>query len=131
MIRTGQWEQQEESAVKELMRHLQGALRAASFTDENGERVRKFHAIPTGENQGRLWDLMERISRDDMHASLQSRSGGAYGIIKQINRDQNYFNKHHNPGDKIQLSFNYDQRLEDEKHSSEYVDEPPPEEKED
>jgi hypothetical protein len=128
MISHGLWEQKKSNAVRELMRHLQQALRNASILDENGDPVRKYHAIPGEKKQACLWSTMEEISPDNMRASLQARSGGAFGIVKQIDRDKNYFNKNHNPGDPIQMSFNYDARLEDDKHSDEYVDQPPPDE---
>jgi hypothetical protein len=131
MIRTGQWEQQRQNAVRELMRHLQRALRSATILDENNEPVRKYHSFFVGGTQARLWALMKDMSNENMKGSLQARSTGAFGIVKQIHRDQNYFNGHYNTGDPIQLSFNYDQRLEDQKHSDEYVDQPPPGDPED
>lgn len=126
MIDTGRWERQRGSAIRELMKHLQQALRGVTFKDEDGKPVRVYHAVPTGEGQGRLWAEMPEMSNEQFKASLQARNSGAFGVVKQIHRDQNYFNKHHNSGDPIQLSFNYDARLEDEKHSAEYVDQPPP-----
>lgn len=126
MLASGHWEQRKSNAVRELMRHLQQALRVASIPDENGDPVRKYHSIPGEKTQGRLWAAIDVISPDNMRASLQARSGGAFGGVKQIDRDKNYFNKNHNQSDPILMSFNYDARLEDEKHSDEYVDEPPP-----
>lgn len=130
MILTGRWSRQRGSAVKELMRHVQQALRGVTLKDENNEPVRVYHAIPTGDGQERLWAEMPEMSNEQFKATLQARNSGAFGIVKQIHRDQNYFNKNHNPGDPIQLSFNYDARLEDAKHSPEYIDQPPPDDDE-
>ena len=73
---------------------------------------------------------MDQMSNENMGHFLQDRSTGAFGVVKQICRDHDYFNKNYNTGEPIQLSFDYDARLDDAKHSEEYVDQPPPEDDE-
>jgi hypothetical protein len=107
------------------MRKLRRALQLAKMEDDDG--VRKYHAIIGLEEQKRLWAEMYELNPEEMRGSLQSRSSGTYGRVKQIDRDKNYFDKNVNPGDPIEISFNYDQRLADDKHSTEYEDRPPDE----
>lgn len=127
MIDTGRWVHRRASAVAELLRQLRHALQIAKMEDEEFGRVRIYHAFKGGETQGRLWAHIDDMIREDMRESLQARSTGAFGIVKQIDRDKGYYNAKINPGDPIDISFNYDERLEHEKHSAEYEDRPPEE----
>ncbi|MFL5328704.1 MAG: hypothetical protein ACJ8C4_07295 [Gemmataceae bacterium] len=126
MIDTGKWEQVESNAVKELMRHLQRALRKVEITDGD-EKGRYYHAFIAGETQLRLWGTIDNITPEDMRSSLQSRVNGSFCGVRKIDQDRRLFNKRRKPAGPIQLTFNFDARLEDETHSSEYVDQPPPE----
>lgn len=124
MIDTGKWEPEEAIAVKELMRRLRRSLQRAKILDPDGNSSRKYHSIPT-DTQLRMWDSAEEISTEDLRLSLQDRVNSLFGGVKSINADANYHNNFRKPAKKIQLTFDFDARLEAEKHSSEYIDQPP------
>ncbi len=47
--------------------------------------------------------------------------------ILQLDRDITYFNKHYNPGDPIQMDFDYNPDVAERHLPTEYPDEPEPE----
>jgi hypothetical protein len=44
-----------------------------------------------------------------------------------LDRDVNYYNRHHNPGDPIEICFNFTPDLAEGQQSGEYNDSPPDE----
>ena len=68
---------------------------------------------------------MEDIAPAPMRASLNARSKGCGEDVLQIERDRRYFNKHHNPGDPIEMDYNFNTAVEEHFMPTEYPDAPP------
>ncbi|HMD55423.1 MAG TPA: hypothetical protein VKJ65_12820, partial [Phycisphaerae bacterium] len=104
-------------AVRDLISQLAHDLARARardcIADENGEPVRMRHAYveTRGDKQYRFWFRMEDGTPEKMRLSAMSRRNGSLMDVMQIVRDVNYFNKNHNPGDPIQLDFNYNKDI--------------------
>jgi hypothetical protein len=60
-----------------------------------------------------------------MRASLNSRSKGCGEDILQIERDRRFYNKKYNPGDPIEMDYNFNTAVEEHFMPTEYPDKPP------
>ncbi|MFO0887553.1 MAG: hypothetical protein U0790_00240 [Isosphaeraceae bacterium] len=114
---------------KILARNLSRASREEIIQDENGEPVRRRHSykIVSGETQLTFWVRMEDASPHQMRLSMQQRRKGIANDVFQADRDVNYYNRNHNPGDPITPDWNFNADVEERKQSGEYDDNPPPE----
>jgi hypothetical protein len=115
--------------IKQLARDLARAARQDYIEDENGEPVRRRFSYkePRGDVQLTFWFKMEDGTPERMRRSAQGRRNGTLMDILQLDRDLRYYNKHHNPGDPIQLSFNFDPDVEEHRLPPDYPQGPPPE----
>jgi len=110
--KTGRWEDNPDRAKREFVRQLADALREDCGIDPQGRTVRKRHSIQTWV-QGKLvvlWNDMERMSRDEMHASATLRRDAAVHDILKLKRDVDSYNENYNTGRPIPLplDFTYD-----------------------
>ena len=78
-----------------------------------------------GDKQLTLWPKMEDMTPEKMRLSLQVRKTGSLQDVLQIERDKRYFNKHHNPGDPIEMDYNMNPDVEEHFLPDEYPEEPP------
>jgi hypothetical protein len=110
-----------------LARNLARACQQDYVVDENGEPVRRRHAVKIviADEQTTLWPNMEHINPAKMRASLNRRRKGSGEDILQIERDRRYYNKKHNPGDPIEMDYNYNTDVEEHFMPTEYPDAPP------
>src|SRR5262245_23336122 len=110
-----------------MARNLARACRQDYVIDENGEPVRKRHAVreESGDIQRTLWPNMEDIVQATMRASLNSRRKGFAEDVLQIERDRRSFNKNYNPIDPIEIDYNFNKDVEEHFMPTDYPDEPP------
>jgi len=128
-IKLGLWEPPKKSAVDILARDMGRALRDEYFTDPQGRRVRKKHArkisktLPSGEmEQQTLWDDMTTAKPEHMQISFQQRRGMALDDCHQLKTDADSYNENYNPGDAIQLSWDFTEDLEELEMPTTYRD---------
>jgi hypothetical protein len=79
----------------------------------------------SGGKQLMFWFKMENATPEDMRLSAQARRRGTRADVFQIVRDVKYYNSHYNPGDPIQLDFNFNKDIEEQQFPTEYPDAPP------
>jgi len=125
--RKGLFDPQPHDVIKQFAKELARAARQDFIVDENGEPVRQRHAvtIDRGGKQLTFWFKMEDATPANMRLSAQARRRGALADVLQIVRDIKYYNKKYNPGDPIQLDFNYNKDIEERQQPTEYPDAPP------
>jgi hypothetical protein len=70
---------------------------------------------------------MEDMVPAEIRRSLTSRRTGTGQDILQIERDRRFYNKHYNPGDPIELDYNFNTDVEEHFLPTDYPDAPPPE----
>jgi hypothetical protein len=75
--------------------------------------------------QQSLWADIESAPPEHMRLSFQQRRRGIFGDVSQLRTDQDSYNENNNPGDPIQMSFNFDEDLDEANQDSTYDDSPP------
>jgi hypothetical protein len=110
-----------------MSRALARACRQDYIVDENGEPVRRRHAVKEtrGDKQLTFWPLMENMTPEKFRVSLTARRNGCTQDVLQMERDKRYFNTHYNPGDPIQMDFDFNADVEEHFMPSHYPDSPP------
>jgi hypothetical protein len=83
------------------------------------------HAFKEPGQQHTLWVKIEEATPHQMHVSAQARRKGVLMDVLQIDRDLGYFNNHHNPGDPIQMSWDFNADVDEQHMPTEYPDAPP------
>ncbi|HQR08455.1 MAG TPA: hypothetical protein PLN21_16620 [Gemmatales bacterium] len=127
-IHKGLYERGKVDAIKYLARQLARVAREASFVNEEGYKVRKYHAFRLGQHQPMLWAEMEKISREQMHQSKTMRRNKLAGGAISLFNDLTHYNKHHNSGDPLLFDPDLTRDIQDSRHSDTYDDKPPEEE---
>ncbi len=116
-IANGLWEPHPQSALSLCARELAEALRQEHFTDPQGRRVRKMHAVrrieflPDGERQLVFWIDIEDAAPDQMHAAFQQRRMQIFDDCRQLRTDVDSFNDNNRFGKRIQLCFDFTEDL--------------------
>ena len=110
-----------------MARNLARACQQDYVVDENGEPVRVRHPVreTVGDKQLTFWPNMEDIVPAKMRASLNSRRKGSGEDILQIERDRRYYNKKYNPGDAIEMDYDYNKDVEEHFMPTDYPDASP------
>ena len=123
----GLWEAPPYDPAKHLARDMQRAARQEYLQDENGEAVRRKHPfrIPVGDRYQTLWFNIEDTTPEKVKLSAQQRRKGIGADVFQAERDLRYYNKNHNPGEPIQMSWNFDHDVAERDQPSDYDDTPP------
>jgi hypothetical protein len=127
--RKGLFDPQPHDVIKQFARELSRACRQDFVEDENGEPVRQRHAVTLdrGGKQLTFWFKMEDATRENMRLSAQARRRGSLADVLQIVRDVTYYNRKYNPGDPLQLDFDFNKDIEERQQPTEYPDAPPSE----
>lgn len=109
-IREGKYDL-EESALKRQCKDLLGrALREERFTDAQGRRPRKYHAIRKEEKNGQmlwLWGDIETGDHKHMKVSFQQRRKEVVGDCSLLKTDVDSYNENFNKGEVIKLNLNF------------------------
>jgi len=113
-IRNGWWKPTMKSAVDILVHDLSSAARTAYLTDISGRRVRRFHArrveteLPNGEiKQETFWDDITTAEPVHMHKAFQQRRRIIVSDCHQLKTDVDSYNENWNPGNPIQMSWDF------------------------
>ena len=114
-------------ALKQLAKQFSKAASTAMITGDDGKPVRKFlpYREVKGHKQLTLWSDIHDLSIENMRCSVQLVRRQVRSTIIQTDRNIEYFNNHVNPGDPIQLSWNFDADIDESKLPDEYDDTPP------
>lgn len=100
-IANGEWEQQRETAARQLARQLAKAAAHTYIPDGKGNQVRKYHAHRIGNGQMMIWSEMKDMSPESMKESANMRRDNLAAGCMQIVLDLSYYNSEYNPGDAI------------------------------
>ena len=125
-IQNGKWEASRKDAIKQCTHELSRAARDESYTDPQGRRVRKMHAVRQvidddgQQKQMVLWADIENAPPEHMHLSFQQRRGYITGDCKQLKTDLDSFNQNNSHGVELELSFDFREDLEEMDMPSEY-----------
>jgi hypothetical protein len=123
----GRWHPPRYNPLKACAKELSSAAREEYYIDPQGREVRKRHCYTIIEADGQrawLWVDITTAKPDPMHRSLQSRRRSALGDVIQLDRDLASFNENNAWGAALQMSFNFDEDLEELKHPIDYPEEP-------
>ncbi|SFI15535.1 hypothetical protein [Planctomicrobium piriforme] len=126
-IATGKWEPPQYDPLKACARELSRAARAEYYTDPQGREVRRKQSYVYTEDSGqKRWRFADIITGtpEKIQMSLQHRRRSALGDIIQLNLDRRSYNDNNPYGAEIQMSFNFDEDLEELEHPTEYPDAP-------
>ena len=127
-IANNRWEQHEESAIRELARHISQRARKATFIDDDGNTIRIWHAWRLGDDQPTFWSSMDTITPENMRYSINSRRDKLVnGAVKAVT-DAEHFNKNHNPGDPIYVETDLTKEVNEKMQSGLYDDKRPDDE---
>jgi hypothetical protein len=126
--RNNRWEPRTTNLAKMFKDEMRRAAREEYYTDPQGRKVRKKHAIvyTEGETQKSLWADIVTAPADHMRLSLQQRRRGALGEVVQTKTDMDSYNDNNKWGAVIQMSFNFDEDLAEMQQPAEYPESPPP-----
>lgn len=120
LLRTGRWQPSHRSATKIVAAEVAQALREEYFTDPQGRRIRKKHAVreweDTGEGKRRprvFWHDITTAKRPHMQAAFQQRRQGIVMDCRQLKQDVDSYNSNYNRSVPIQLVFNFEEDLEE------------------
>jgi hypothetical protein len=115
--------------VRQIAQDLARASNQDYITNEKGEPVRHrlSYKETRGDKQLRFWFKMEGGTPEKMRLNASDRRNGAVMDVLQIVRDLNYFNENYNPGDPIQMDFDFTKDIADHEQPTEYEDSPPEE----
>lgn len=127
-IENGMWEPQRGSAVRQCAKELAQALREEYFTDPQGRRVRRMHALrdmsemPNGEErQMMLWVNIFDATPQQMQAALQQRRMQIIGDCRQLKTDVDSYNDNNKYDAQIQMTFDFRDDLAELEQPVEYV----------
>lgn len=114
-IRQGKWKPQASAMVNQCADQIARAMREEHFTDARGRMIRAKHVarMERGGEQIALWADIRSASRSHMQIALQQRRQQIVGDCRQLKNDCDYYNDNKNPGDPIQIVFNFTIDLEE------------------
>ena len=112
------WQPQPEAVLRQFSADMGKALREEYYTDPQGRRVRTKHParLPSseeGEQIVMVWDDIRVATREHMQLSFQQRRHGVVADCHQLKIDVESFNDNRNPGEPIQISFDFRADMEE------------------
>ena len=128
-IREKLWQPPVTSSVDLLAKQLSQAARVDYISDMSGRRVRRFHArrmdvvLPDGEmKQETFWDDITTAQPEHMHMAFQQRRRLIVSDCHQLKTDVASYNDNWNPGNPIQMSWDFTEDVEELDQPTEYPD---------
>lgn len=114
-IEKGKWSPQRADIIKQCARQVSQAMREEYITDPQGRRVRAKHALRVEKDgrQASLWTDIRRATRKKMEISFQQRRQHIVGECRQLKTDLDSYNENLNPGEPIQMVFDFTYDLEE------------------
>ena len=126
-IKNGKWQASHRNAIKQCAHELARAASVEYYTDPQGRRVRKKHAVKQeivneeGEQKQLVfWADIETAPPDHMKLSLQQRRMYVLSDCKQLKTDLDSYNQNNRHGAEIQLSFDFTEDFEELDMPTEY-----------
>lgn len=114
-IRQSKWKPQPSALVNQCADQIGRAMREEHFTDSQGRTVRAKHVarVERGGEQIALWADIRSASRIHMQIALQQRRQQIVGDCRQLKNDCEFYNNSKNPGEPIQIVFDFTVDLEE------------------
>lgn len=114
-IRQSKWKPQPSALVNQCADQIGRAMREEHFTDAQGRTVRAKHVarVERGGEQIALWADIRSASRTHMQIALQQRRQQIVGDCRQLKNDCEFYNNNKNPGEPIQIVFDFTVDLEE------------------
>lgn len=122
-IARGLWKPPKFDPVKLCARELSRAAREEFYTDPQGREVRKKHCFTIIDADGQykwLWVDICAANRDQMQKSAQARRRMALGDVLQLSTDISSWNDNNKFGAQIEMSFNFDEDIDELAHPTTY-----------
>ena len=126
-VREGLWVAPRFSQIDACARELSEAMREEYFTDPQGRRVRKKHAmretkvLPDGKHrQLTFWLDIEDADPGQMRTAFQQRRMQVLGDCRQLKTDVDSYNDNNKHGSEIQMVFDFTEDLAELEQPSEY-----------
>jgi len=128
-VRNHKWEMPRRNAIDICARELSEAMREEFFDDAQGRRVRKKHCLRKREylsdgthKQRTLWlDIEDDADqRDDIEEAFQQRRSMVFTDCRHLKTDVDSYNDNGNPGELIQMGFDFTPDLEEAEQPIEY-----------
>ena len=117
-VRRSLYEASPKNTIKQCAHELARAARDEYYTDPQGRRVRKKHAVR--HDQLVLWADIETAPPTHMRLSLQQRRMYVVGDCKQLKTDLDSYNDNNLHGAQIQMSFDFTEDLQELDMPEEY-----------
>lgn len=126
-IQRKRWDQPPADKISRLAKELSAAARQETVVNDDGEPVRRRHAWTEkqGDKQLTFWVNIEDANPHQMRACAQQRRKGILADCVQLERDVDYYNDKYNPGESIQLTFDFTEDMHEKDQPTEYPDAPP------
>lgn len=114
-IRKRLWQEKPDAMVNRCAEELSRAMREEYITDKKGRRVRAKHAVTFSRDgkQLTLWEDMRTASRRHMDLAFRQRRHQILGDCRQLKSDVDSYNEGLNPGEPIQIVFDFGLDLEE------------------
>jgi hypothetical protein len=122
-IDNGRWRAPRFDPARQCARDLSRAAREEFYTDPQGREVRKKHCFTVIDDVGQhrwLWVDIVTANRDQMQKSAQARRRMALGDVVQLKTDLSSWNDNNQFGSQIEMSFNFDEDIEEMLHPTVY-----------
>jgi hypothetical protein len=125
-IRAKLWAPSPRNLIDQCAGELAAAMREEFFTDDQGRRVRKKHAIrevvalPEGKHDQMIWVDIEDASPVQMDLAFQYRRRQVLGDCTQLKRDLDSYNENYNTGDQLRICFDFSEDLAELEQPTEY-----------
>jgi hypothetical protein len=127
-IRNKKWEAPIRSQVDDCARELAEAMREELFTDPQGRRVRRLHAmrevelLPDGkQRQLTFWLDIEVDEYNKLRVAFSQRRGQILGDCRQLKTDVDSYNDNNKEGKSVQMVWDFADDLAELEQPSEYV----------
>lgn len=109
------WEPQPSKLIRQCADELARAMREEYTTDPQGRRVRTKHVAIVDRNgeQIALWADIRTATREHLEIAFQQRRQQIVGDCRQLKSDVDSYNENRNPGNPIQVVFDFTVDMEE------------------
>lgn len=121
-IRTGRWTPPRDISMRLCKEDFARALREQYIKDEDGQPVRAKHVLRErmGDRQQYLWADIRQAPRKHIEGSFRQRREQVVGDLRQLDRDNSYWQKH-NPTEKpIQIPLDFTEDVFEGRYPGKY-----------
>ncbi|OHB59297.1 MAG: hypothetical protein A2167_05710 [Planctomycetes bacterium RBG_13_46_10] len=128
-IRNNMWEAPQVSKIDILAKRISDAMRQEYFTDPQGRRIRKFHALrdikilPDGTHKQLTFWIDLDADFIEVKTAFQQRRMGILGDCRQLKTDVDSYNDNNKYNLTIQMVFDFTEDLIELEQPQEYDEE--------